>query len=203
MLKKTESEGIRDARMIETIAMVTVLQDKAAFRGRRSPMPTRKIVARLRQTREKQYRKTSGFSPPPSVRDHRDRDERHGRLARDRSPPARHLSTYDRERRDREVERERLYRTRADPRGSRDELNYGEESRSVTGSERRRRREGSEDSVESGRRSAKRHRRDRKSASRDRGKTKTPEPAGVKKEKEPEPAGFHSAGSEDGEIEED
>ena len=153
--------------------------------------------------REKQYRKSSGFSPPPSLRDHRDRDERHGRLVRDRSPPPRHLSAYDRERRDREVERERLYRTRADPRGSRDELNYGEESRSVTGSDRRRRREGSEDSIESGRRSVKRHRRDRKSTSRERAKTKTPEPQIVKKEKAlPEPSGFHS-GSEDGEIEED
>ena len=153
--------------------------------------------------REKQYRKTSGFSPPPSVRDHRDRDEKHGRLVRDRSPPPRLPSTYDRERRDREVERERLYRTRADPRSTRDELNYGEESRSVTGSDRRRRREGSEDSIESGRRSVKRHRRDRKSTSRERAKTKPPEPPGLKKEKEPETSGYHSAGSEDGEIEED
>ncbi|EXJ59264.1 hypothetical protein A1O7_06696 [Cladophialophora yegresii CBS 114405] len=162
---------------------------------------------RAQAAREKQYRKASGFSPPPSVRDHRDRDERHGRLVRDRTPPPRHLSGYDRERRDREADRERLYRTRAEPRGSRDELNYGEESRSVTGSDRRRRREGSEDSVESGRRSAKRYRRDRRSRSRERGKTKTPEPSSMKKEKEnvqelPEPAGVHS-GSEEGEIEED
>jgi pre-mRNA-processing factor 40 len=159
---------------------------------------------RAQAAREKQYRKTSGFSPPPSTREHRDRDERHGRLVRDRSPPPRHLGPYDRERRDREAERERLYRTRADPRGTRDELNYGEESRSVTGSDRRRRREGSEDSIESGRRSAKRPRPE----TRDRGgKTKTPEPISPKKEKEnalqvAEPAGVHS-GSEEGEIEED
>lgn len=155
--------------------------------------------------REKQYRKASGFSPPPSVREHRDRDERHGRLARDRSPPPRQASGYDRERREREADRERLYRTRAEPRAQRDELNYGEESKSVTGSDRRRRREGSEESVES--RSAKRYRRDKKSRSRERVKTKTPEPASVKKEKEipvevSEPAGVHS-GSEEGEIEED
>ncbi|KAJ9602096.1 U1 snRNP protein [Cladophialophora chaetospira] len=157
--------------------------------------------------REKQYRKTSGFSPPPSQRDpHRgERDERHGRLVRDRSPAPRHVSGYDRERRDRESERERLYRTRADPRSTRDELNYGEESKSVAGSDRRRRRDGSEDSVESGRRSAKRHRRDRKSRSRERIKTKTPEPSTAKKEipaEVVEPAGVHS-GSEEGEIEED
>ena len=157
--------------------------------------------------REKQYRKTSslGLSPPPSSyrdRERRDRDERHGRLDRDRSPPARHLGSYDRERREREEERERLYRTRADPRSTRDELNYGEESRSVTGSDRRRRRgDGSDgESVESGRRSAKRHRRERRGSSREKRKSKTPEPS--KKETPPEPIGVHS-GSEEGEIEED
>ena len=169
--------------------------------------------------REKQYRRTStlGLSPPPP-NTHRDRDrdrdrdrlrdERHGRL--DRSPPPRHMSHYERERREREEERERLYRTRGDPRGSRDELNYGEESRSVTGSERRRRRggESDEDSVGSGRRSTKRYRRDRRESSRERRKSKTPEerkeivvpvpvPVPV-----PEPTGVHS-GSEEGEIEED
>lgn len=141
--------------------------------------------------REKQYRKSSmGLSPPPSYRDRRDRDERHGRL--ERSPPAR----YDRERRDpREDDRERLYRTRADPRGSRDELNYGEESRSTT-SERRRRRDSPGDSLDSPRR--KRHRRDSRAGSRDRRRTRSPE---TKKEVL-EPSGVHS-GSEEGEIEED
>lgn len=158
--------------------------------------------------REKSYRKSNalGPSPPPSLshrdrdrdRDRRDRDDRHGRL--ERSPPPRHLSHYDRERRDREEERERLYRTRGDPRGSRDELNYGEESRSVTGSERRRRRGGESDgdSEASGRRTNKRYRRDRRD-SRDKRKSKTPE---TKKEPPPEPIGVHS-GSEEGEIEED
>jgi pre-mRNA-processing factor 40 len=152
--------------------------------------------------REKQYRKTSslGLSPPPtSLRDRDRRDDRHGRLDRvDRSPPPR-LSHYDRERREREEERERLYRTRGDPRGSRDELNYGEESKSVTGSERRRRRGGESDgeSIDSGRKSSKRYRRERRPSSRDK-RSKTPD---AKKEV-PEPAGVHS-GSEEGEIEED
>jgi pre-mRNA-processing factor 40 len=158
---------------------------------------------RAQAAREKQYRKTNGFSPPPTVRDHRDRDDRHGRLVRDRSPPPRHTNDYDRERRTREAERERLYRTRADPRSTRDELNYGEESKSVTGSERRRRREGSEDSTESGRRSVKRPKHERRSRSRER--AKTPEKK-VKVEEVSaevvEPAGVHS-GSEEGEIEED
>jgi pre-mRNA-processing factor 40 len=116
----------------------------------------------------------------------------------------RHVSSYDRERREREEERERGYRTRADPRSSRDELNYGEESRSVTGSERRRRRgEGSDgESVDSGRKSAKRSRKDPRAASpKEKRKSKTPEPAPPKKD-EGELAGVHS-GSEEGEIEED
>lgn len=150
----------------------------------------RKAIA----AREKQYRKTSmNLSPPPaSYRDRRDRDERHGRL--ERSPPPRQ-PTYDRDRRDREEERERLYRTRGDPRGNRDELNYGEEARSTT-SERRRRRESPGDSVDSGRR--KRYRRDSRGNSRERKRTKSPEP----KKEVPEPSGVHS-GSEEGEIEED
>lgn len=164
--------------------------------GRLSPEtdPYEEDRRKAMAAREKQYRKTSmGLSPPPaSYRDRRDRDERHGRLERDRTPPARHLTSYERERRDREEERERLYRTRGDPRGSRDELNYGEESRSAAGSDRRRRRDSDADSIESGRRS-KRHRRD----SREKIRTKSPE---VKEASEP--AGVHS-GSEEGEIEED
>ncbi|KIV88433.1 hypothetical protein, variant [Exophiala mesophila] len=159
--------------------------------------------------REKQYRKsnTLTLSPPPTSyrdREKRERDERHGRLDRDRSPPSRHMNSFDRERREREEERERLYRTRADPRSSRDELNYGEESRSMTGSERRRRRgDGSDgESVESGRRSAKRHRRETGGSSRDKQKSKTPEPAKKPVEPEVDAAGVHS-GSEEGEIEED
>lgn len=167
--------------------------------GRLSPEadPYEEDRRKAMAAREKQYRKTSlGHSPPPSsYRDRRDRDDRHGRLDRDRSPPSRHLTAYERERRDREEERERLYRTRADPRGSRDELNYGEESRSTAGSDRRRRRDSDADSIESGRRS-KRHRRD----SREKRTTKSPE---IRREEIPvEPAGVHS-GSEEGEIEED
>lgn len=168
--------------------------------------------------RERQYRKNTsmGLSPPPDSyrerdrdrdRDRRPRDDRHGRLDRDRSPP-RHLPGYDRERRDKEDEHERLYRARGDPRGGRDELNYGEETRSAAGSERRRRRGENSDgeSDASGRRSLKRYRKDRSSRERDRDRkrSKTPD---VKKEAsvavpDPEPVGVHS-GSEEGEIEED
>jgi pre-mRNA-processing factor 40 len=160
--------------------------------------------------RERQYRKNTshGLTPPPDSyrdrdRDRRPRDDRHGRLDRDRSPPR--PLPYDRDRRDREDERERLYRTRGDPRGGRDELNYGEESRSVAGSERRRRRGTNSDgeSEASGRRSSKRYRKER-SRDRDRRRSRTPE---VKKDAsppaaDPEPVGVHS-GSEEGEIEED
>jgi pre-mRNA-processing factor 40 len=158
--------------------------------------------------REKSYRKSNalGPSPPPSLshrdRDRRDRDDRHGRL--ERSPPPRHLSHYDRERRDREEERERMYRTRGDPHGSRDELNYGEESRSVTGSERRRRRGGESeggDSDGSARRTSKRYRRDPRESRDKQPKSKTPE-ARKEAPPPPDPVGVHS-GSEEGEIEED
>ena len=172
--------------------------------------------------REKSYRKssgTTGLSPPPRDRDRdyrdrerdrdrdrererdkerdrdrdrdgrRDKSERYGRL--DRSPPPRR-GHYNR--RDREDERERLYRQRGDPRGSRDELNYGED-RSVTESidrDRRRRRPSDADSIDSGR-ASKRHRKEKDRVPK---KSKTPPKA------EPEPAGVHS-GSEEGEIEED
>jgi pre-mRNA-processing factor 40 len=157
--------------------------------------------------REKSYRKSGnlGLSPPPSLShrdrdrdlERRDRDDRHGRL--ERSPGPRRLSHYERERRDREEERERMYRTRGDPRGNRDELNYGEESRSVTGSERRRRRGGESDGDSDGsaRRSSKRHRWDPKD-SREKRKSKTPD----EKPAAAELTGVHS-GSEEGEIEED
>lgn len=76
--------------------------------------------------RERQYRKsgTTGLSPPPRDRVERDRHERiSSRHAEGR------LGGYDRDRRDREEERERMYRTRGDPRGSRDELDYGSGTR--------------------------------------------------------------------------
>ena len=94
-------------------------------RASRTPEPDayeadrRKAIAE----RERQYRKSSatGLSPPPRDRVERDRHERiSSRHAEGR------LASYDRDgRRDREEERERLYRTRGDPRGGRDELDYG------------------------------------------------------------------------------
>ena len=131
--------------------------------------------------RERNYHKSgsTGLSPGPRSRE------------RERMPPAR-LSHYDRERRDREEERERLYRTRADPRGSRDELDYGGGGGGSGGgvsSGGRRRRESDAESVGSAR---KRSRRDegRRGGRRE----KTPEPVPVREE----PA-VHS-GSEEGEM---
>ncbi|OJI97515.1 hypothetical protein ASPVEDRAFT_119203 [Aspergillus versicolor CBS 583.65] len=146
--------------------------------------------------RERSYRKTSGLSPVRERWDERDRD-------RDRRDHDRERSSrpYDRERRDREDERERLYRTRGDPRGSRDELDYGGDTRSVVSNDRRRRRDSDTESVAS--RSAKRHRRDSRDRSngarkdrerRERTPTVTDE---AKEEK-----AVHS-GSEEGEIEEE
>ena len=155
--------------------------------------------------REKQYRKASalGLSPPPSSARDRERDrrdDRHGRLVDRSPPPPRSAGGYDRERRDREDDRERLYRARGDPRGSRDELNYGEENRSVTSSDRRRRRDSDGDSMNSSGHKAKRYRPDRRPSPKERERVRTPE---AKKDTPPiEPSGVHS-GSEEGEIEED
>lgn len=150
--------------------------------------------------RERSYRKNGvlGGLTPPRDRDRDRRDDRHGRLDRDRSPPPRHLSHYDRERREREEERERLYRTRGDPRGSRDELDYGD-VKSNAGSDRRRRRDSADDgeSVASRERDRKRYRRESDRG----GKRRKSESPAAKKEKE-ELVGVHS-GSEEGEIEED
>ncbi|DAA73105.1 TPA_exp: Uncharacterized protein A8136_5030 [Trichophyton benhamiae CBS 112371] len=155
--------------------------------------------------RERSYRKASGFSSPPRHhdRDRRDRDrdrERDRDRGRDRD---RSISRHRRDRRIREDERDRLYHSRADPRTSRDELDYGggdtdTAARSVT-SERRRRRDSDTESV--GSRSAKRYRRepDRLSGTNGgrRGKEKEEKAAPVVEEK-----AVHS-GSEEGEIEED
>jgi pre-mRNA-processing factor 40 len=136
-----------------------------ASRPSRTPEPDAYEADRRKAMadREKSYRKASGLSPAPSSHgtrggrhDDRDRDRE-----RDKERDSRHPH-YDRERRDREEERERLYRTRGDPRGSRDELDYGGEGPRSTsrtgGSERRRRRESDGESV--GSRGAKRYRRD-------------------------------------------
>ncbi|KAI9819914.1 MAG: hypothetical protein M1827_006484 [Pycnora praestabilis] len=146
--------------------------------------------------RERQYRKssTAGLSPPPPH--HRDRSERdrHDRATSRQAP----VTIYDRERRDREEERERLYRTRGDPRGSRDELDYGE---TKGGSVRRRRADSDGESIASGRRDSKRSRRERSPRERTppprRQESRSPPAQPIKEEPT-----IHS-GSEEGEIEEE
>lgn len=113
-------------------------------RPSRSPEPDayeadrRKAIA----DREKNYRKASVADTLVSPGRRGDREERERQWDRDRDldRPSRSrrddLSHYDRERRDREDERERLYRKRGDPRGSIDELPYGDDRPS--GSRRRR-----------------------------------------------------------------
>ncbi|PQE25746.1 formin binding protein [Rutstroemia sp. NJR-2017a BBW] len=185
-------------------------------RRSRSPEPDayeadrRKAIA----DREKNYRKggmaDTLLSPnrrdrgDPDLHD-RDRDRDRDRL-RDRDLGKSHrsrrdepLSHYERERRDREDEREKMYRRRGDPRGSVDELPYGDERSSVP----RKRRESDVD-----RRDSKRTRREMTPTKRERSpvpprerrhRTRTP-PAPKAPVKE-DPA-VHS-GSEEGEIEEE
>lgn len=163
--------------------------------------------------RERSYRKASGLSPVRERREERDRDrERYRERERDRDRDrdwdrdrsARPLSHYERERREREEERERLYRTRGDPRGGRDELDYGADTKSTTSNDRRRRRDSDTESVAS--RSAKRYRRDSRERERSRGARRDRDrrertPAATDDGKKEEKA-VHS-GSEEGEIEED
>ncbi|PLN81512.1 hypothetical protein BDW42DRAFT_200853 [Aspergillus taichungensis] len=161
--------------------------------------------------RERSYRKVSTtLSPVQERREERDRDrdryrerdrERERDRDWDRERSTRSLSHYDRDRRDREDERERLYRARADPRGSRDELDYGGDSRSTVSNDRRRRRDSDVESVAS--RSAKRYRRDsrerERSPRRERERReRTPAVDQARKEEK----AVHS-GSEEGEIEEE
>lgn len=153
--------------------------------------------------RERSYRKVNGLSP---VRERRDDRDRARDRDRERERDRRGLSHYDRERRDREEERERLYRTRGDPQGSRDELDYGGDTRSTVSNDRRRRRDSDAESVAS--RSAKRYRRDdrekdrsREQSHRDREPGRTPV-AAIEEEPKTEEKVVHS-GSEEGEIEED
>ncbi|KKK23882.1 hypothetical protein P175DRAFT_0521671 [Aspergillus ochraceoroseus IBT 24754] len=188
--------------------------------------------------RERSYRKVSGLSPVHERREDRERERDKGDRAdrdrqrdrdrdREREPErsSRSLSHYERERRDREEERERLYRTRGDPRGGRDELDYGGDARSTVSTDRRRRRDSDTESVAS--RSTKRYRREsrdrsRGAARRDRDRRERTPPASgagagasvvgsganagavdvaVDEAKKEEKA-VHS-GSEEGEIEED
>jgi pre-mRNA-processing factor 40 len=95
-------------------------------RTSRSPEPDayeadrRKAIA----DREKNYRKASVADTllSPGRRGDRGRER-----DRDLDRPYRGRRHYDRERRDREDEREKLYRRRGDPRGSIDELPWGDE----------------------------------------------------------------------------
>ena len=156
--------------------------------------------------RERTYRKVSGISPSRDRRDERsdrdryrsrDRDfDRGSRSARDADP--------------REDQRERLYRTRGDPRGGRDELDYGGggDTRSVASGDRRRRRDSDSESVAS--RSAKRYRRDSRERDRSRGsraprreQSAIPEEGeDTKRDTKQDEKAIHS-GSEEGEIEEE
>ncbi|KAF8867115.1 hypothetical protein BDZ45DRAFT_3829 [Acephala macrosclerotiorum] len=153
--------------------------------------------------REKNYRKSSVAETllSPSRRDRdRDRDDRELDRPR-RSHREEAVSHYDRERRDRESEREKLYRRRGDPRGSIDELPYGDERPS--GGSRRRRADSDVESAGSTR-ATKRSRRELTPRERSpiprerRHRTRTP-PAALPPKEEP---AVHS-GSEEGEIEEE
>ncbi|OXV11607.1 hypothetical protein Egran_00633 [Elaphomyces granulatus] len=205
--------------------------DRRAAPGRVSrtpePDPYEADRRKAQADRERSYRKVSGISPIRDRRDDRERDrerdrdrdregvrdkdrDREKERDRDRDRDRRQLSHYERERRDREEERERLYRTRGDPRGSRDELDYGD-SRSTVSTDRRRRRDSDAESVAS--RSAKRYRRDARerdrSPDRNRGGRREKERERRSKDRTPvelearkEEKAVHS-GSEEGEIEED
>ncbi|KAK0104630.1 PRP40 pre-mRNA processing factor 40 [Cadophora gregata] len=187
--------------------------ERSHRRRTRSPEPDayeadrRKAIA----DREKNYRKTSAadtlLSPGRRDRGERDRDrERDRDFDRDLDRPHRSRreeasSHYDRERRDRESEREKLYRKRGDPRGSIDELPYGDERPSAN---RRRRADSDVESADSAR-VAKRSRREITPRERTpipprerRHRTRTP-PAPIPVKEEP---AVHS-GSEEGEIEEE
>ncbi|KAF4627094.1 hypothetical protein G7Y89_g11059 [Cudoniella acicularis] len=165
-------------------------------RGSRSPEPDayeadrRKAIA----DREKNYRKASAADTllSPARRGDRDRDlDKPHRGRRDDA-----MSHYERERRDRDDEREKLYRRRGDPRGSIDELPYGDERPSA-----RRRRADSVESAGSARVIKRTRReltpRERSPPPRERSHRARTPPVPAKEE----PA-VHS-GSEEGEIEEE
>lgn len=180
---------------------------RGGSRVSRSPEPDAYEADRRKAQadRERSYRKVSGLSPSRDRREDRDRDrererDRYRERERDRDRDYDRRPGRDHDRR--EDERERLYRTRGDPRGSRDELDYGGDTRSTGSGDRRRRRESDSESVAS--RSVKRYRRDSrerdrsKGPRRDRGRERSAIPEeDVKNEK-----AIHS-GSEEGEIEED
>lgn len=155
--------------------------------------------------RERSYRKVSGLSPSRDRREDRDRDRERDRdryrereRDRDRDYDRRSVRDYDR----REDERERLYRTRGDPRGSRDELDYGGDTRSTASGERRRRRESDSESVAS--RSVKRYRRESRERDRSKGprRDRGSERSAIPEDEMKDERAIHS-GSEEGEIEEE
>ncbi|OQE31457.1 hypothetical protein PENSTE_c001G00606 [Penicillium steckii] len=143
--------------------------------------------------RERSYRKVSGFSPS---RDRREDRDRYRDRERDRDYDRRPGRDGDR----REDERERLYRTRGDPRGGRDELDYGGDNRSTGSGDRRRRRGSDSESVTS--RSTKRHRRDSRERDRSKSRRERREQSAIPEEDIKNEKAVHS-GSEEGEIEED
>lgn len=156
--------------------------------------------------RERTYRKVSGISPSRDRRDERSDRDRYRSRDRDFDRGPRSGRDGDR----REDERERLYRTRGDPRGSRDELDYGGgggsgagDTRSVASGDRRRRRDSDAESVAS--RSAKRYRRDSRERDRSKGRAPRRERSAIPEEEEDtkkDEKAMHS-GSEEGEIEEE
>ncbi|CZS90335.1 related to U1 snRNP protein [Rhynchosporium graminicola] len=194
--------------------------ERSHRRRTRSPEPDayeadrRKAIA----DREKNYRKASAadtlLSPGRRDRGDRERDRDFDLDRPHRSRREETSSHYDRERRERETEREKLYRKRGDPRGSIDELPYGDErpSGGASGGSRRRRADSDVESADSTR-LAKRTRRDITPRERSpipplrerrhRTRTRTPPPtaavAAIPAGKEE--VAVHS-GSEEGEIEE-
>ncbi|PGH14185.1 hypothetical protein AJ80_06054 [Polytolypa hystricis UAMH7299] len=225
--------------------------DRRAGRASRTPEPDAYEADRRKAQadRERSYRKVTRLShsphpplpPPPrggERRDERDRTRDRGdrervvadRGDRERAGSRHRLNHYDRERRERDEER--LYRSRADPRSGRDELDYGGETTtptaSVTGtgtgtgavavggkasstappstSERRRRRDSESESV--GSRGAKRYRRDVDRGSTGRRDRERGEREKIERTRTPEKEAIKEekavhSGSEEGEIEED
>ena len=130
-------------------------------RTSRSPEPDayeadrRKAIA----DREKNYRKGSAADTLLSPGRRGDRVDRDRERDRDLDRPhcsrrEEPMGQYDRERRDREDERDKLYRRRGDPRGSIDELPYGDER---PGGSRRRRADSDGESASSSRVAKVRH----------------------------------------------
>ncbi|RKF62712.1 Pre-mRNA-processing protein prp40 [Erysiphe neolycopersici] len=167
-----------------------------------SPEPDAYEADRRKATadREKNYRRGGADSLlSPIRRGERDRD-REVDLDRPHRSRREAISYYDRERRERETEREKLYRRRGDPRGSIDELPYGDERPSIS---KRRRIESDVESVSCSRVPKRRrdlvsHENSPTQSRERRNRTRTP-PISLPHKEE---TTVHS-GSEEGEIEEE